>query len=117
MERKFDIFAVIGMRMGWLSRRRKVVAGNIANADAPNYRDGEAPSLSRSPPHADLGGGPKNGRGIRRAKSAGPAAFRIRAVAGDYSVPAIENPSARARCPAVPSARGRMPGTAPARVA
>jgi hypothetical protein len=77
MERKFDIFAVIGMRMGWLSRRRKVVAGNIANADAPNYRDGEAPRLSRSPPYADLGGGPKNGRGItafRRSRTRRPRA-------------------------------------------
>ena len=105
MECKFDIFAVIGIRMDWFSRRRKVVAGNIANADAPNYRDGEAPRLSRSPPHADLGGGPKNGRGIRRAKSAGPAAFRIRAVAGDYSVPVIENPPAARGAP-----RFRAPG-------
>jgi hypothetical protein len=66
MECKFDIFAVIGIRMDWFSRRRKVVAGNIANADAPNYRDGEAPRLSRSPPHADLDGGPKivGGRSI-----------------------------------------------------
>ncbi len=58
MEGKFDILAVIGMRMDWLSQRQEVVADKIANADAPNYRDGEAPRLSRSPPHADLGGGP-----------------------------------------------------------
>ena len=93
MERKFDTFAVIGMRMNWLGRRQRVVAGNIANADALNYRDGVAPRLSRSPPHADLCGGRKNGRAIRRAKGAGQAAFRIRAVAGDHSVPVIENPS------------------------
>jgi hypothetical protein len=66
MECKFDIFAIIGIRMDWFNRRRKVVAGNIANADAPNYRDGEAPRLSRSPPQTDLDGGPKKigGRSI-----------------------------------------------------
>jgi len=47
MDRKFDIFAVIGMRMDWLSQRQKVVAGNFANADAPNYREGEAPRQSK----------------------------------------------------------------------
>ncbi len=77
MEGKFDIFAVIGMRMDRLGQRQKVVADKIANTDAPNYREGEAPRRSRGPPHADLGGGPKNGRAIRRAKGADQAAFRV----------------------------------------
>ena len=92
MEGKFDIFAVIGIRMDWFGQRRKVVADKIANADAPNYREGEAPRRSRGPPHADLGGGPKNGRAIRRTKGADQAAFRIREVAGDPGVPVVENP-------------------------
>jgi flagellar basal-body rod protein FlgB len=33
-----NIFAVLGKRMDWLSQRQKVLAGNIANADTPNYR-------------------------------------------------------------------------------
>ncbi len=38
--------------MDWLNQRQKVVAGNIAHADAPNYREGEAPRRPRGPPHA-----------------------------------------------------------------
>ena len=38
MEDKFNIFAVLGKRMDWLSQRQKVLAENVANADTPNYR-------------------------------------------------------------------------------
>ncbi len=38
MEGKFNIFAVLGKRMEWLSQRQRVLADNIANADTPNYR-------------------------------------------------------------------------------
>lgn len=37
MEGKFNIFAVLGKRMEWLSQRQRVLADNIANADTPNY--------------------------------------------------------------------------------
>lgn len=37
MEGKFNIFAVLGKRMEWLSQRQRVLADNIANADKPNY--------------------------------------------------------------------------------
>ena len=37
MEAKFNIFAVLGKRMDWLSQRQSVLAENIANADTPNY--------------------------------------------------------------------------------
>ncbi len=38
MEGKFNIFAVLGKRMDWLSQRQKVLADNIANADTPNFK-------------------------------------------------------------------------------
>jgi flagellar basal-body rod protein FlgB len=38
MADKFNIFAVLGKRMDWLSQRQKVLADNIANADTPNYQ-------------------------------------------------------------------------------
>jgi flagellar basal-body rod protein FlgB len=38
MEDKFNIFAVIGKRMDWLSQRQRVLADNVANADTPNYQ-------------------------------------------------------------------------------
>ncbi len=37
MEGKFDIFAVLGKRLDWLSQRQQVLAENVANADTPNY--------------------------------------------------------------------------------
>ena len=37
MEGKFNIFAVLGKRMDWLSQRQQVLAENVANADTPNY--------------------------------------------------------------------------------
>lgn len=37
MEGKFNIFAVLGKRMDWLSQRQQVLAQNVANADTPNY--------------------------------------------------------------------------------
>ncbi len=37
MEGKFDIFAVLGKRMDWLSQRQQVLAQNVANADTPDY--------------------------------------------------------------------------------
>lgn len=37
MEGKFNIFAVLGKRMDWLSQRQSVLADNIANSDTPNY--------------------------------------------------------------------------------
>ncbi len=37
MEGKFDIFAVLGKRMDWLSQRQQVLAENVANADTPDY--------------------------------------------------------------------------------
>ena len=37
MEAKFNIFAVLGKRMDWLSQRQQVLAENVANADTPNY--------------------------------------------------------------------------------
>ena len=37
MEGKFNIFAVLGKRLDWLSQRQRVLAQNVANADTPNY--------------------------------------------------------------------------------
>ncbi len=37
MEGKFNIFAVLGRRMDWLSQRQQVLADNIANSDTPNF--------------------------------------------------------------------------------
>ncbi len=37
MEEKFNIFAVLGKRLDWLSQRQQVLAENVANADTPNY--------------------------------------------------------------------------------
>ena len=37
MEAKVNIFDMIGKRMEWLSQRQRVLAGNIANADTPEY--------------------------------------------------------------------------------
>jgi flagellar basal-body rod protein FlgB len=37
MEGKFNIFAVLGKRLDWLSQRQRVLAENVANADTPNY--------------------------------------------------------------------------------
>ncbi len=37
MEGKFNIFAVLGKRLDWLSQRQQVLAENVANADTPNY--------------------------------------------------------------------------------
>ena len=37
MEGKFNIFAVLGKRMDWLSQRQTVLAENIANFDTPDY--------------------------------------------------------------------------------
>ncbi len=37
MEGKFNIFAVLGKRMDWLSQRQQVLAQNVANADTPQY--------------------------------------------------------------------------------
>ena len=37
MDHKLNIFQAITQRMDWLSRRQKVLAQNIANADSPDY--------------------------------------------------------------------------------
>ncbi len=37
MEGNFNIFAVLGKRMDWLSQRQKVLADNIANSDTPRF--------------------------------------------------------------------------------
>jgi len=37
MEGNFNIFAVLGKRLDWLSQRQQVLAENVANADTPNY--------------------------------------------------------------------------------
>jgi flagellar basal-body rod protein FlgB len=37
MEEKFNIFAVLGKRMDWLSQRQRVLADNIANSDTPDF--------------------------------------------------------------------------------
>src|ERR1700732_3478945 len=35
---KIPLFKALSRRMAWLSERQQVLAGNVANADTPNYR-------------------------------------------------------------------------------
>jgi flagellar basal-body rod protein FlgB len=37
MEARVNLFDIIGKRMDWLSQRQRVLAGNIANSDTPEY--------------------------------------------------------------------------------
>lgn len=50
MDGKLNIFEAIGRKMSWLGQRQSVLAGNIANADTPDY----APQDMKSGPFARM---------------------------------------------------------------